>query len=142
MRTDIRIKRLDKNLPLPKFESLCAVGLDLRSRELSETIEPGQYCRFGTGIAIEIPTGYEGQVRPRSSWAEVLDYWHLGTIDGDFRGEIHVCFRLNARKRIEYGDRIAQLVIGAVAPAVRLIETDELSVTERGASGFGSTGAR
>lgn len=109
------------------------------------TIEPGKRASVPTGIILEIPAGYEGQVRPRSGLAAKagLSLTNcVGTIDSDYRGEVAVLLINHGDKlySIEPGERVAQLLITPV-PRVELVETEELSATEeRGTGGFGSTG--
>ena len=132
-------------LPLPSYMSDHAAGLDLAA-DLDEPIElaPGARALVPTGLAIAIPPGYEGQVRPRSgrAVAEGLTVLNApGTIDADYRGEVRVLV-VNlgqATIRVSRGDRIAQLV---VAPVVRVAwsEVATLPPTTRGGGGFGSTG--
>jgi dUTP pyrophosphatase len=110
------------------------------------TIAPGQAIRVPTGIAVAIPPGYEGQVRPRSGLASespLIIPNSPGTIDSDYRGEIQVIVRNigPSPSVIEPGMRIAQLVIARVVRA-EWVETDELPLTERGAGGFGHTGTK
>jgi dUTP diphosphatase len=131
--------------PLPAYHSAGAAGLDLLADiELAIALGPLERCAVPTGIAIEIPPGYEGQVRPRSGRAlrEGLTLLNTpGTIDSDYRGEIQVIVVNLGREpvSIEPGDRIAQLVIAPVA-RVELVEVEELDDTSRGGGGFGHTG--
>jgi dUTP pyrophosphatase len=124
-----------------------AAGLDLAAA-LDAPIElrPGQTARVGTGLAIELPPGHEGQVRPRSGLAAHHGITVLnapGTIDEDYRGEVQVLLvHLGAAPHvIRPGDRIAQLVVAPVV-RVRVEEHDALAPTARGEGGFGSTGKR
>ena len=143
----VAVRRLPhgKDQPLPRYESDGAAGMDLRAAVSSPaTIEPGTVCRIPTGIAVAIPPGYEGQVRPRSGIASkslVLVPNSPGTVDSDYRGEIVVALANFGAVAftVEPGMRIAQLV---VAPVVRAewIEMDDLPDTIRGDGGFGSTG--
>jgi dUTP pyrophosphatase len=142
----IKIARLRKNaLPLPAYQSEHAAGIDLMADIGASTdIAPGERRAVPTGIAIEIPAGYEGQVRPRSGRAlkEGLTLINSpGTIDSDYRGEVKVLLVNLGRQpiTIEPGDRIAQLII---APVIRadIVEVDELAPTSRGPGGFGHTG--
>jgi dUTP pyrophosphatase len=106
------------------------------------TIQPGERVCLPTGIAVEIPPGFEGQVRPRSGLARKLGVaTFLGTIDHDYRGEIGVTLVNHGSEAVVIGpgDRIAQLIIAPVV-RVELVEVAELGETMRGASGFGSTG--
>jgi dUTP pyrophosphatase len=142
----VRIKRIrGGSLPLPAYHSAGAAGMDLLA-DIERTIALGplERCAVPTGIAIEIPPGYEGQVRPRSGRAlrEGLTLLNTpGTIDSDYRGEIQVIVVNLGREpvSIEPGDRIAQLVIAPVA-RVELVEVEELDDTHRGGGGFGHTG--
>ena len=141
----IKVKKKDARAPLPQYESAGAAGLDLRSfieREL--TIPPLGRARIPTGLFIEIPPGFEAQIRPRSGLASRSGITVLnapGTIDSDYRGELEVILVNlgNEPFTVRNNERIAQMVI---APVVRVAvsETEELSVTERGTGGFGSTG--
>jgi dUTP pyrophosphatase len=131
--------------PLPKYETTSSAGMDLRAN-LTESIvlKPFERILVKTGLFIELPVGYEAQVRPRSGLALKKGITVLntpGTIDADYRGEIGVIL-INLSNEdfvIENGERIAQLVIAKYEQA-ELIEVNELSETQRGAGGFGSTG--
>jgi dUTP pyrophosphatase len=142
----IKIQRLRANaLPLPRYHSDHAAGIDLMADvEADHVLNPLQRAAIPTGIAIEIPVGFEGQVRPRSGRAlsEGLTLVNSpGTIDADYRGEIRVIvINLGAEPlTIRPGDRIAQLVF---APVVRMeiVEADRLNDSTRGDGGFGHTG--
>lgn len=145
----IRIQRLPaaRDLPLPSPASPGSAGLDLRAAvpaggEL--LLQPGERALVPTGLVLEIPSGWEGQVRPRSGLALRHGIGVLnapGTIDSDYRGEVGVILvNLGAEPfRIERGDRIAQLVIAPVQK-VEWEEVEALGESERGAGGFGSTG--
>jgi dUTP pyrophosphatase len=130
---------------LPQYETEGAAGLDLRAL-LPEgaVVPPLGRIRISTGLMMEIPPGYEGQVRPRSGLAARQGITVLnspGTIDADYRGEVEVIL-INlgdAPVTINDGDRIAQLVIAPVSRAL-VTESDSLSETKRGGGGFGSTG--
>ncbi|HLW39749.1 MAG TPA: dUTP diphosphatase [Brumimicrobium sp.] len=132
---------------LPQYETKLSAGVDLRAN-LSEsfTLQPMEREIVKTGLFLEIPEGYEAQVRPRSGLAIKHGITVLnspGTIDADYRGEIGVIL-VNLSKApfvIEDGDRIAQLVFAKVEQAEWEVQ-DELSETERGAGGFGSTGKK
>lgn len=137
------------DLPLPEYESAQAAGFDLVAAVPAETpvmIEPGRHCLIPTGIAIALPAGTEGQVRPRSGLAAKHGVTVLnapGTIDSDYRGEISVILINHGRESfsVSRGMRIAQLVIAPIAYAqMRLVE--KLDETARGAGGFGSTGVK
>lgn len=143
----IRFKRLPhaSDLPLPSYESKAAAGMDIRAA-LDEPVilKPGERTLIPTGLKMALPEGYEAQIRPRSGLAIKHGITMLntpGTIDADYRGEIKV-IAINLGQEnftVRHGDRIAQMVI---SPVVQLPaeETDELSETDRGEGGFGSTG--
>ncbi|MFI4917349.1 MAG: dUTP diphosphatase [Phycisphaerales bacterium JB060] len=144
----VRFRILDDRAIVPRRGSAQAAGLDLAAclpeGPQTLTLEPGQIVVVPTGLAIAIPDGFEGQVRPRSGLATkrgVTVPNAPGTIDADYRGELRVAL-INLSKEpqpIEHGDRIAQLVIAPVAMC-QVVVVDELDETVRGASGFGSTG--
>jgi dUTP pyrophosphatase len=135
------------SIPLPAYMSAGAAGVDLMADlEREVTIAPGARALVPTGLALALPAGYEGQVRPRSGLAHRTGLTVLnapGTIDSDYRGEVQVLLvnlGLDATV-VRPGDRIAQLV---VAPVARLewLEVETLEPSDRGAGGFGSTGRR
>ena len=142
------IKIINKsNHSLPNYETIASAGMDLRAN-LSETrvLKPLERSIVGTGLFIELPIGYEAQVRPRSGLAAKKGITVLntpGTIDADYRGEIGVILvnLSNEDFTIENGERIAQLVISKHERA-EWVEVNELSETSRGAGGFGSTGIK
>jgi dUTP pyrophosphatase len=144
------LKHFDPALPLPAYESAGAAGLDLRASLHPDDRAPGiKLPSLGrvmvpTGLAMAIPPGFEGQIRPRSGLAArhgVTLANSPGTVDCDYRGEVMVLLiNLGAETfTIGHGERIAQMVI---APVVRMpvVRADALPGTERGAGGFGSTG--
>ncbi len=142
---EIKLSRLSHGdgLPLPRYASEDAAGLDVTAAE-DLTLEPGQRHAVATGFAIEIPRGFEVQVRPRSGLAIKHGITCLntpGTIDSDYRGEVKVILVNLGQEPFEVrrGERIAQLV---PAPVLRadFVEVGELAETERGSGGFGSTG--
>ncbi|URA09282.1 dUTP diphosphatase [Thermospira aquatica] len=140
----IKIQKLHPKAILPQYKTEYAAGADLSAcLDTPLSITPGEIVAIPTGIAIEIPPGYEGQVRPRSSLGKLgLSIPNApGTIDSDYRGEVKVLLVNLSREphTIYPGDRIAQLVI---APVVRgeFYWTSDLSPTSRGTGGFGSTG--
>lgn len=142
---EIRLFRLPhgEGLPLPRYASEDAAGLDVSSAE-DRTLEPGERHAFATGFAIEIPHGYEVQVRPRSGLAIRHGITCLntpGTIDSDYRGEVKVILVNLGQEPFEVrrGERIAQLVPAPVLRA-NFVEASELAETARGSGGFGSTG--
>jgi len=132
---------------LPNYETLASAGMDLRAN-LTESIilNPLERAIVKTGLFIELPIGYEAQVRPRSGLAAKKGITVLnspGTVDADYRGEIGVIL-VNLSKEpftIENGERIAQLII-AKHERAEWIEVTTLSETDRGAGGFGSTGVK
>ena len=142
---EIKLFRLPhgEGMPLPRYASEDAVGLDVAAAE-ELVLQPGKRHAVATGFAIEIPRGYEVQVRPRSGLAIKYGITCLntpGTIDSDYRGEVKVIL-INLGDEpfeIRRGERIAQLV---PAPVLRadFIEASELAETARGEGGFGSTG--
>lgn len=142
----LKIKRLRPDAWLPQYETAGAAGLDVRyAGENVLELTPGQRLIVPTGLAPEVPEGYELQCRPRSGLAANAGISVVnspGTIDSDYRGEIKVILINHGRAThfINPGDRIAQLVL-AHAPRAEIVEVDELSSTERGEGGFGSTGA-
>lgn len=133
--------------PLPKYESAQAAGLDIRAAITEAvTLQPLERKLIPTGLYIELPAGYEAQIRPRSGLALKRGLTVLntpGTIDADYRGEIGVILiNLSAETQtIEPGERICQMVI-AKHEQPELIEVTELSATERGAGGFGHSGVK
>lgn len=135
------------NNALPAYETIASAGLDLRAF-ISEkiTLKPLERRLIPTGLFIEIPVGFEAQVRPRSGLAFKNGITVLnspGTIDADYRGEIGVLLinLSNDSFTIETGDRIAQLIFASVEQA-EWISTETLSETDRGDGGFGSTGKK
>ena len=143
----ILIKRLSKNVELPKYETIGSSGMDLSANlETSINIEPGETALIPTGLSVSIPEHLEIQTRPRSGLASKKKITVLnspGTIDSDYRGEIKVLL-INHGKSIftvEKGVRIAQMVICPIIKA-RLEEVEDLESTKRGEGGFGSTGAK
>ena len=143
--TALKVRRLRLDAVLPQYMTLGSAGLDLSAAITDPvTLQPGARAAISTGIAIELPIGYEGQVRPRSGLAlrdgvTVLNA--PGTIDADYRGEVKVIL-INLGEspvEIESGARIAQLVVQRVE-RVAVMEASELASSERGAGGFGHTG--
>jgi dUTP pyrophosphatase len=140
----VRVKRLSPDAKIPKAAKKGDVAFDLYSM-IDYELRPGERFAVPTGIAVEIPPGYEGQVRPRSGLALKEGVTVLntpGTIDSGYRGEVKtIMMNHNGEPfKITKGMRISQLAIRPV-PEVEFIEVDELSDTERGEGGFGSTGA-
>jgi len=132
---------------LPSYETIASAGMDLRANLLEAvTLAPLERAIIKTGLFIALPIGYEAQVRPRSGLAAKNGITVLnapGTVDADYRGEIGVILvnLSNVPFVIENGERIAQLVI-AKHERANWVEVQELSETERGAGGFGSTGVK
>jgi len=132
---------------IPHYETSASAGMDLRAN-LSEsiTLQPLERTIIKTGLFIELPVGFEAQVRPRSGLAAKKGITVLnapGTVDADYRGEIGVILvnLSNEAFTIENGERVAQLVI-AKHERAEWVEVEELSSTDRGAGGFGSTGVK
>jgi dUTP pyrophosphatase len=148
---EVQIMRLPHgaDLPLPAYQSAAAAGLDLMAAVPEAepvTIPPGRYAMIPTGIALALPPGTEGQVRPRSGLAAKHGVTVLnspGTIDPDYRGEVRVLLINHGAEnfRIERGMRIAQLIIAEFAAAT-ILDMKSLDETARGHAGFGSTGSR
>ena len=145
--TEILIKRLSKNINLPKYETEGASGMDL-SANLNSNIKiyPGETSIIPTGISVSIPKNFEIQIRPRSGLAAKNQISVLntpGTIDADYRGEIKVIL-INLSKKafvVEKGARIAQMVLSPIEKA-KIKEVENLEKTGRGSGGFGSTGTK
>lgn len=143
----ITVRRLDHNrdLPLPRYETAGAAGMDLLAAVTSDVVlQPGARAIIPTGLQMAIPAGFEVQVRPRSGLAAKNGVTVLnspGTIDSDYRGEIGVILINHGAEpfTIARGSRIAQMVIASVTQGT-LVEADTLDATARGAGGFGSTG--
>lgn len=146
----IKLKKLDhfdNELPLPTYETKDAAGADLRAcfaEKGTISIKPGQRLLIPTGLSYEIQPGFEVQVRPRSGLSlktNLLVVNSPGTIDADYRGEVKIILGNfgNEDEVIKHGDRVAQMVLAPITQAQFEVVT-ELSDTERGAGGFGSTG--
>ena len=139
----LRVGGRGEPLELPRYQTSGSAGMDLRADEPVD-LAPGERRLVPTGIAVAIPQGWEGQVRPRSGLALKLGLGIAnapGTIDSDYRGEVGVIL-VNwgqERVRLPRGERIAQLVLGRVTLG-SLVEVAELPGTGRGGGGFGSTG--
>ncbi|HEY2901168.1 MAG TPA: dUTP diphosphatase [Polyangia bacterium] len=141
----LRFRKLRPAAQVPRYMSAGAAGMDLASAaDEPVRLEPGARVGVPTGLALEIPAGFEGQVRPRSGLALRFGVTIVnapGTIDSDYRGELVVLLVNLGREPhvINPGDRIAQLVIAPVTQ-VELAEAEDLSDTVRGSGGFGHTG--
>ena len=143
MKLPVQILPHGQGLPLPTYATPDSAGVDLRLAE-DMTLAPGARALAPTGLAMAIPRGFEGQVRPRSGLALKLGLTVVntpGTIDADYRGEVKVPLINLGQEAIALhrGDRIAQLIIAPVVQ-VEFTEAASLETTERGAGGFGSTG--
>jgi len=141
----LKVLKAHPRAALPQYESEGASGMDLRAfLETDVTIPPLGRAKIPTGLRIEIPEGYEGQVRPRSGLAIKTGLTVLnspGTIDCDYRGDVEIIL-INLGEKdvtIKDGERIAQLVVAPVCRAV-IEEANALAETKRGTGGFGSTG--
>lgn len=158
----LKIKRLrDNDLPLPEYKTKGSAGMDLmadltKSLDPEKTepvdpsgvriVHPGRSMLISTGLSIELPNGFEAQVRSRSGLAlknQVVVLNSPGTVDADYRGEVGVILFNHGSKPfvVHHGDRIAQLVIAKVEQLPQ-VEVTETSKTERGEGGFGSTGVK
>ena len=142
----VRVLRLPTNLdlPLPSRQTTGSAGFDLASAEPDFVLVPGERRLVSTGLAVEIPPGIEGQVRPRSGLAlrhGITMPNAPGTIDSDYRGEVRVILQNLGTEPVTIvrGDRIAQLVF-ARYETPELVDATELEQSSRGAGGFGSTG--
>lgn len=146
---EVKIKKLVEEAIIPSYAKPGDAGLDLTA--VSYDYKADIDCHvYGTGIAVEIPEGYVGLIYPRSSNRKTDAYMcnHVGVVDSGYRGEIMVSFKLRDRdvkdipqlfKPYEVGDKIAQLII-VPYPKIEFKVVDELSTTERGEGGHGSTG--
>ena len=145
--TEVLIKRLSKNIELPKYETNGSSGMDLSANiEKQIKIEPGKTSIIPTGISVSIPKNFEIQIRSRSGLAAKSQISVLnspGTIDADYRGELKVIL-INLSNQtfvVERGARIAQMVLCPIVKA-KFKEVDNLDDTDRSAGGFGSTGLK
>ena len=141
---NIKLKKLRASAAVPVYGTDFSAGADLVAAvDEPVRIKPGETLAIGTGIALEIPTGLTGLVFGRSGLASKRDLApanKVGVIDSDYRGEITVCFYTFGNPPYKPGERIAQLLF-VPAPEIVMEEALELSETERGAGGYGSTGA-
>ncbi|EPZ51116.1 dUTP diphosphatase [Bacteriovorax sp. BAL6_X] len=149
---DLKVKKLehyDSSFDLPQYETTGAAGADLRAHLENKdglVIAPGARVLVPTGLSFEIPHGYEVQIRPRSGLSFKTDLLVVnspGTIDCDYRGEVKIILGNFGKEDfiIKHGERVAQMVMAPVWQA-RISAVDELTDTERGAGGFGSTGTK
>jgi dUTP pyrophosphatase len=142
---EIKVKKLHPKAVIPGYMTEHAAGMDLCT-VIDAPVEllPGERTLLPTGLAMEIPPGYEGQVRPRSGLALKKGIALInspGTIDADYRGEIGIIIINHGSEAVEFmpGDRIAQLIIAPVTQAT-LVETNDLNDSVRSSGGFGHTG--
>lgn len=141
----IKVKKLHPKAVIPGYMTEHAAGMDLCTViDASVELLPGERTLLPTGLAMEIPPGFEGQVRPRSGLAlkkGIALVNSPGTIDADYRGEIGIIVINHGSEAVEFmpGDRIAQLIIAPVTQAT-LVETNDLNDSERSSGGFGHTG--
>ena len=145
----LRLEGFDPQIPLPNYASTGAAGADIRANFLEgdregKTLTPGERQLIPTGLAMEVPDGFEVQIRPRSGLALKQGLALVnspGTIDSDYRGHLGIILINLGDQAVEiaHGDRVAQMI---VAPVTRLVftEVDALAESERGGGGFGSTG--
>ncbi len=141
----VQVRRLSTSAILPRYMTDLAAGVDLHAALAADvTLSPGERTLVPTGLALAIPAGFEGQVRPRSGLAlkkGVSLVNSPGTIDADYRGEVGIIIINHGQEAVTIapGERIAQLII---APVVRaeFVEMEELDATRRNAGGFGHTG--
>ena len=146
--TTIKVKVLDNSITLPKYETVSSAGMDIRAfiPEGKIEIEPQERKLIPTGLCLEIPKGYEVQIRPRSGLALKNGITVLnspGTIDADYRGELRIILINHSADRFSITNemRIAQMVVAQFS-RVDLFEVEDLSETDRGEGGFGSTGTK
>lgn len=143
--TILRVKKLRENAILPAYMTEHAAGMDLHAAlDQILVVAPGERALVPTGLALEIPPGFEGQVRPRSGLAlnkGISLPNSPGTIDADYRGEVGIIVINHGTEPVSFeaGDRIAQLIIAPVE-RVTLLEVVDLDQTQRSAGGFGHTG--
>lgn len=142
----LNIRIVNKSgMPLPKYETTGSAGMDLRANLKAEiTLKPLERALIPTGLFIELPHGYEAQVRPRSGMSikhGITMINCIGTIDSDYRGEIKVPVvnLSNESYTLKHGERVAQMVLAKYETAV-LESVDVINETDRGIGGFGSTG--
>lgn len=144
----VKIKKLNPDAIIPSYAKPGDAGMDLTAVSYEYDYEHDNHV-YGTGLAIEIPEGYVGLLFPRSSNRKTMAYMtnHVGVIDSGYRGEIFITFKNRDDNRqklntVPYGigSKVAQLII-VPYPHIELVEADELSETERGTGGHGSTGA-
>ena len=138
----VKVKKLNENTIIPSYAKLGDAGLDITTTGINEATE--SYIEYKTGLAIEIPEGFVGLIFPRSSISktDLILTNSVGVIDSGYRGEIKLRFKISKEGDIniyEKGDKIGQLII-IPYPQIEFEEVNELSSTERGEDGFGSSG--
>ena len=141
----VKVKRDNDAVSLPEYKTTGSAGCDVRSLEYRALLPGGRYL-FHTGLRLEVPSGYECQIRSRSGLAlndGVVIAQGVGTLDSDFRGELCVLLINHGDIPVQIlkGDRIAQLIFAKVEQA-EFVVTDELGDTDRGEGGWGSSGKR
>ena len=142
----VKVKKVIEEAVIPSYAKPGDAGMDLTAVHVEYDAENDNFI-YNTGLAMEIPAGYVGLVFPRSSNRKTNHFMtnHVGVIDSGYRGEIMVTFKNRDKQKYHYnqpynvGDRIAQIIIMPY-PTVEFVESDELSETERGEGGHGSTG--
>lgn len=147
MKITLKIKKSDRSIdnPLPVYSTVNSAGMDISSASLKEmVIEPMSTMAIPTNLIIEIPHGYEAQIRPRSGLALKHNIGIInspGTIDSDYRGEVKILLTNFGKEpfTVKFGERIAQMVISKIEQA-KIMLVEDLSETERGSGGFGHTG--
>ena len=133
--------------PLPEYATAGSAGMDIRANLASPvTLQPMERMLIPTGLFIELPEGYEAQIRPRSGMAIKQGLTCLnspGTVDSDYRGELKIILinLSNTAQQIEHGERIAQMVIAKTEKAA-LVMVEQLNNSQRGEGGFGHTGSK
>ncbi|HEY48681.1 MAG TPA: dUTP diphosphatase [Dehalococcoidia bacterium] len=140
----LKVKKLRRNVIIPRRATPGSTGYDLFACiDGDEAVKIGPQPKLiGTGIAIEVPAGYDVQIRPRSGLSAMGVGVTFGTVDSDYRGEVMVTMYLlspDVAFEVRHGDRIAQMVVGRAAE-LPVVEVEDLSPTERGSGGHGSTG--
>ena len=141
---EVKIKKLDERAVIPSYAKPGDAAMDLTAISHQYDVDNGNHI-YGTGLAIEIPKGFVGLIFPRSSNRKTNAYMtnHVGVIDSGYRGEIMITYKNRDydyhKPPYKEGDRVAQLMI-IPYPEIQLVEVDELSKTERGIGGHGSTG--
>jgi dUTP pyrophosphatase len=139
MQLEIKVKKLHPNAIIPVYASPGATAMDVTAVEKTET---GKFIEYGTGLSFEVPKGYVLLAFPRSSVSnkDLMLKNCVGILDSDYRGELKLRFQNFGEDQYAIGERIAQIMI-LPHPEVRFIEANELSETQRGSGGFGSTGS-